>query len=223
MSHLMGSSLGAVKSSVKDTSLLYTDILVRGKVHQCYHWILTWADYRYSALALFVLAFSEASFFPIPPDLLLIALCLGKSKRSFYYSSICAAASVLGGIFGYALGMFLWSSIESFAFEYLISQEKFHYVQLLFQNNTFWTTFIAGYTPIPYKVFTLTGGAFEVPFLPFVGGSLVGRTMRFMIVGGIIYRLGDRAKLFIDQYLNRVILATSILLVLGFIMIKVWW
>ncbi|MEZ4704065.1 MAG: VTT domain-containing protein [Bdellovibrionota bacterium] len=193
---------------------------MRDRIRSFYRWILTWADYRYAWAILSVLAFSEASFMPIPPDVFLIALCLGKPKNSFYYALLCSITSVLGGVVGYGIGMFLWGSVDDVVFRYLFSRESFEHVGRLYNANAFWATFIAGYTPIPYKVFTLSAGAFGVSFWGFFWGSVVGRSMRFFLVGGIIYVLGQRAREFLDKYLHQIILASSVAIVCAVIFLR---
>lgn len=187
-----------------------------------YDWVLSWAHTPYGELALFLLAFTEASFFPIPPDVLLIALCISLPLRSYRYAAIACCGSVLGGTVGYAIGMTLWGSAGPFFFQYVpgFSQEKFAYVRELFVSYDFWTIFAAGFTPIPYKIFTIAAGVFKIEFPVFVLASLVSRGLRFLVVAWLLKRYGTLARGFIDRYFNLLTLIFLLLLVGGFILIE---
>ena len=132
-------------------------------LRKLYDWVLHWADTPYGAPALFILSFVESSFFPVPPDPLLIALVLGGREKAFRFAANCTVASVLGALFGYAIGYFVWwsgpdrfSPVAWFFFHHVpgFSVELFRYIQALFEKWNFWIIFTAGFTPIPYKVFT---------------------------------------------------------------------
>ena len=176
-----------------------------------YDWILHWSKTPYGPLALFILAFTESSFFPIPPDALLIALALGVKSKSFYFATICTAASVLGALLGYGIGYFVWwdglnefSEVALFFFNNVpgFTEELFFQVKALYDEWNFWIIFTAGFTPIPYKVFTVTGGAFDVNLVLFIIASVVGRAGRFFLVSYLIWKYGEHIKGFIDKYFN---------------------
>jgi membrane protein YqaA with SNARE-associated domain len=188
-----------------------------------YDWILHWASTPYGVPALFAMSFAESSFFPVPPDVLLMALALGRPKRSLYYAFICSIASVLGGVLGYFIGAALWDIVSAYFFSYIpgFTPERFGAVQALFEKYNFWIVFFAGFTPIPYKVFTIGAGVFHIAFAPFFAASLVGRSLRFFAVGGLIYCFGAPVRSFIDRYLNWLAWALMILLLAGFWLIKV--
>ena len=137
-----------------------------GPVRRLYDWVLHWAETPYGAPALFVLALAESSFFPIPPDPLLIALCLGAASRSLRFALIATSASVLGGIIGYGIGAGAWDLLEPWFYQYVpgVSPEAFEQVQAQYDRWDFWAIFFAGLTPIPYKVFTLSAGVFSVSY-----------------------------------------------------------
>ena len=177
-----------------------------------YDWVMHWADTPYGTPALGILAFAESSFFPVPPDVLLIALCLGRPDLSFWFAAICAVGSVLGGIAGYALGYFGGRPLLLRMFDV----GKVEAVQRYYDKYNAWATGIAGLTPLPYKLFTISGGAFAINFKVFLIASAISRTARFMMVAGLIYVLGDTAKIFIEKYLNVLTIAFVVLLVLGF-------
>lgn len=187
-----------------------------------YDWVLSWAYTPYGELALFLLAFTEASFFPIPPDVLLIALCLSVPLRSTRYAALACCGSVLGGVIGYVIGLSLWGSLAPYFFNYVpgFSQEKFAYVQELFVRYDFWTVFAAGFTPIPYKVFTIAAGVFKIEFLVFLFASLISRGLRFFMIAWLLKRYGTLAKEFIDRYFNLLTLVFLLLLIAGFLLIE---
>lgn len=191
-------------------------------VRRFYDWVLHWASTPYAVPALFLLAFLESSFFPIPPDVLLIALAIGKPARSFYFALVSSVGSVLGGILGYLIGLFVWGLANRFFFDYVpgFTPEHFNHVQNLFSQYNFWVVFVAGFTPIPYKIFTIGAGVFQVNFPLFLAASAVSRSLRFFLVGGLIFYFGQPIKGFIDKYLNLLTWLFAILLVGGFFLLK---
>ena len=189
-------------------------------LRRLYDWVLYWAETPYGTWALFLLAFCESSFFPIPPDILLIALAVAIPKKSLKYALICSAGSVLGGCFGYLIGWQFMASIGSPIVDFYGLGAKVEYIGALYNKYDAWAVAIAGFTPIPYKVFTIAAGAFKINFSVFVLASLVSRSARFFIVGGLIYIFGSKIQGFIDKYFNILAVAFTVLLVLGFVGIK---
>ncbi len=189
-------------------------------LRRLYDWVLYWAETPYGTWALFLLAFCESSFFPIPPDILLIALAVAVPKKSLKYALICSAGSVLGGCFGYLIGWQFMTSIGSPIVAFYGLGAKLEYIGALYNKYDAWAVAIAGFTPIPYKVFTIAAGAFKINFSVFVLTSLVSRSARFFIVGGLIYIFGPKIQGFIDKYFNILAVAFTVLLVLGFVGIK---
>ncbi|MEM8961770.1 MAG: YqaA family protein [Acidobacteriota bacterium] len=186
------------------------------KLHTLLHDLLLWVEgfaaTPYGDFALFALAFAESSFFPIPPDVLLIALCLGQPEQSLYFALLCTAGSVLGGLFGYALGSYGGRPLLMRFFNH----DKVAVVESLFDRYNAWATGIAGLTPIPYKLFTVSGGAFAINIKIFIIASIIGRGLRFLAVALLIYFFGEPIKEFIDQYLGPLTIAFVILLVAGY-------
>jgi len=194
---------------------------VRPGVHRrLYDWVLSWAESTWGTVALFVLAFAESSFFPIPPDPLLMALSLGKRVRSLFYAAVCSVGSVLGGIAGYAIGALAWDVVRDFAFTYLFSEAAFNEVGSYYDRYNFWVVFTAGFTPIPFKVITVSGGVFGINFPLFVLASAVSRSARFFLVAGLIYRYGEPIRSFIDRYFNTLTLIFAALLLAGFVVFQ---
>ena len=198
-------------------------------VRRLYDWVLSWAATPYGAAALFVLAFFESSFFPIPPDPLLIALILGARAKAFRFAAVCSVASVTGAMLGYAIGHYSWwtlsgefTALAQFFFNTIpgFTVEKFAVVQGLFETWNFWIIFTAGFTPLPFKVFTIAGGAFDISLVPFILASLVGRSARFFLVAWLIWRFGEQITAFIDRYFNLLAVLFTVLLVGGFVVLK---
>lgn len=252
-------------------------------VRRLYDWVLHWAKTPYGVTALFVLAFAESSFFPIPPDALLIALCIGAYRRWAWFALACTVGSLFGGLAGYGIGYFLSDSLGQILLQWigsltvhggsemsasylaladridllanvkeqfsLLSQEIRNVGQLLAVPDGYmltaydkalwlrgealtwfngpwgpWAVGVAGFTPIPYKVFTITSGMFEMSIVPFFVASVLGRAGRFFLVAGIIgmtYRYyGDRITDFIDKYFNWLAIAFVLLLFGGFFILK---
>lgn len=170
--------------------------------------------------ALFVIAFIESSFFPIPPDVLLIALAILLPAKAFRYALICSIGSVLGGVFGYFIGYEFYEIIGRPIIEFYHLEAQYLRVKDLYLENAFSTIAIAGFTPIPYKVFTIAAGAFKVPISILVTASLISRPARFFLVAGLFYWFGPKIKPVIDKYFELLTLAFVILLILGFVAIK---
>ncbi len=189
-------------------------------LRRAYDWVLSWAHSPYGVPALFILAFAESSFFPIPPDVLLIALALSRPSKAFVFAAICSAGSVLGGIFGYIIGFYLMELIGAHIIGLYGLEGKYEYIQELYRNYDAWAVGIAGFTPIPYKAFTITAGAFKINFPVFVAASFVSRSLRFFIVTFLIYKYGKPIKVFIERYFNILSLLFVLLLVGGFILLK---
>ena len=192
-------------------------------VKRLYLWVLHWAETPYGTPALFALSFAESSFFPIPPDVLQIALSISKPKRSFYYAAVSVIASVLGAILGWYIGYALWAGgLESFFVKYVpgVTEESIAKVQGLYAAWGFMAITVAAFTPIPYKVFTITAGMvpFSLPVL--IGASVLGRSARFFTVATCIFFFGPAVKHYIDKYFELATIVFTILLVGGFLLIK---
>jgi membrane protein YqaA with SNARE-associated domain len=188
-------------------------------LRKLYDWVLSWCESPYAVWALFVLAFTESSFFPIPPDVLLIALVMGNPSRAFYYAGVCTIASALGGAFGYWIGYALMDTVGYKILDFYNARGLFHEVEALYQKYDFWVVFSAAFTPIPYKVFTLASGVFHIDLLGFTLASIVGRGLRFFLVSGLLWYFGESIKVFIDKYFNLLTVIFLLLLIGGFGMI----
>ena len=192
----------------------------KGALNRLYWWILGWADTPYGVPALFILAMVESSIFPIPPDPLLVSLAGGKPARSFFYSSICTAGSVIGGMIGYAIGYFFIETIGMKIINFYGVIDKYSMIQELYEKHNAIVVLVAGVTPIPYKVFTIAGGAFQVSFVTFVLASIAGRGFRFFLEGLLMYYYGVQIRDFIDKYMSLLSWLFGFLLVGGFVAVK---
>jgi len=191
-------------------------------LRRLYDWILHWAATPYGTWALFLLALSESSFFPLPPDVLLIALAVAIPKKSFKYALICSVGSVLGGCLGYLIGWQFMTGIGERIISFYGLNQKVAYIAELYSAYDAWAIGVAGFTPIPYKVFTISAGAFKINIWVFLLASIVSRSARFFLVGGLIYIFGSQIKSFIDRYFDLLAIAFTVLLVAGFIIIKLF-
>lgn len=222
-------------------------------LRRLYDWVLHWADTPHGTAALFLLAFTESSFFPVPPDVLLIALVFSRRDKAFFYASVCTVGSVLGGMFGYLLGheffgpvnhvvafvvgKGLWYGVAhegarvvteaGFSFyayppgsPFASDTSVFLRVKDLYDRNAFMAVFTAAFTPIPYKVFTVAGGYFGIPFMTLVGASLLGRAGRFMLVAALLWWFGPPVKRFVEKYFDLLSIVFVVLVVLGFAAMK---
>ncbi len=180
-----------------------------------YDWVLSWAKTPYGVPALGILAFMEASFFPIPPDVLLMALALSLPLKSYRFALVASLGSVAGGALGYIIGWGMWDIVGPYFYQYVpgVTPSGFEKVRVLFDQYDFWVIFAAGFTPIPYKIFTIAAGVFNTNFFVFMLASLVGRSLRFYLVAAMFYYFGEQAKGLIEKYFNLLSLLLLILLI----------
>lgn len=197
-------------------------------IKRLYNWVLSWSESRWGWVALLFIALFEASWFPLPPDILLIALCLGATAKSFRFATICLIGSVVGAALGYGIGHFLWitpegdpTALASLFYEYVFSIEKFQNVGSLYDRFNFWIIFTAGFTPLPFKLFTIAGGMFDINFVMFIVASIIARGMRFFLIAGLIWKFGAPIKVFIDKYFNLLASLFAVLLI-GFTALAFW-
>jgi membrane protein YqaA with SNARE-associated domain len=199
-----------------------TDAKKIGWIRQIYDRALLWVQSPSGVWALFLIAVAESSFFPIPPDVFLMVLCLAVPAKSFRYAAICAAGSVLGGMLGYGLGMGFMDTIGVKILAWYGLQDKYEMVQNLYQQYDALAVGAAGFTPLPYKLFTSTAGAFKINFVTFVLVSLLSRSARFFLVAAFIYKFGAPVRHFIERYFNILTILFFILLIGGFFVVKLF-
>ncbi len=184
-------------------------------IRRLYDWVLELAEHRHAETSLFLLAFAEATFFPIPPDVLLLAMAVSVPQRALRIAIVCTLGSVAGAISGYWLGWGLWSQLDQLFYQFIpgFTEQSFRLMAEKFAENTFLTIFTAGFTPIPFKVFTITAGAAAIPFAMFVLGATVSRALRYFILAGLIYLCGPAIKDWIDRYFNTLTIVGTIVLI----------
>lgn len=196
----------------------------RGLIRRMYDWVLSWADSRWGTPALFAISFAESSFFPIPPDVLQIALSAARPRWSFWYAAVSTVASVLGAMLGWYIGHALWATLGDFFLAWIpgLDQEKMDKVGRLYERHAVWTILTAAFTPIPFKVITIAAGVFSqfVPLWTLVWVSLIGRSARFFLVATMLYFFGPAVRGFIEKRLELVTIGLAILAALGFAAIK---
>ncbi len=189
-------------------------------IRRLYDWTIHWAETPHSTWALFTLAFCESSFFPIPPDVLLIALAVAKPKKAFKYALVCSLGSILGGCFGYFIGYQFFEYIGRPIINFYHINDVFNAVSEKFHSNAFAAISVAGFTPIPYKVFTIAAGACKISIFTLILASAFSRSARFFVVAGLFFLCGPKIKTFIEKYFNILSIVFVILLISGFFVIK---
>ena len=175
---------------------------------------MSFVDTKFAVPILCVVSFTESSFFLIPPDIFLIAMGANQPKRALTYAHLCTLFSVLGGLFGYLLGFMFWFVLQDYFFTYIATQEQFETVQSLFQANTFTAILLAAFTPIPFKVFTVMGGVLQVPLIPFILGAIIGRGMRYYLLGMLFFIFGEKIKFYVEKHFERAMLILGIVFII---------
>lgn len=183
-----------------------------------YDSVISWSAHRRAPSILSVLSFTESSFFPIPPDVMLIPMCLARPLRGWYYAGLCTLASVLGGMAGYLIGRLAFAWIEPWLMESVYAG-AFSTAVDAFETWGFWYILLAGFTPIPYKVFTISAGVVGMPVPAFILGSAAGRGGRFFLVAALIRLGGEGFAERLRKYIDWIGWAVIILVVLG---VAIW-
>jgi len=192
----------------------------RNPIRKLYFWTLHWGTTKWAVPALLVLSFTESSFFPIPPDVLLIALCFAAPRRWFALALMCTVASVLGGALGYYIGAALWDSVGQQIVAFYHGEAVMQKIRHWYDVYGFVGVLVAAITPIPYKVFTIASGVFQFDFWQFMGASFVGRGFRFFLVAGLIGMLGEKVRPFIEDRLEILLIVLTVLGIGGFVLLK---
>ena len=197
---------------------------VRNPIRRIYDWTLSLAERKRSSSWLALLSFAEASVFPIPPDVLLIPLCLGAVRKALKFALICSIASVVGGLAGYAIGFYGWEHLEGFFYRFVpgFTEEKFIRLSTWYEEWGWPLVFLAGFSPIPYKIFTIASGVLAMNPIHFVIASAISRSARFFLVAILIAKFGEPMKEKIDRHFNKFALAFGFLLIGGFLCLKLF-
>ena len=187
-----------------------------------YQRIIGLASHRHANSALAGVSFAESSVFPIPPDIMLIPMVLARPRKAFWIATVCTVASVLGGVLGYYIGHELYDLVGRPIIEFYHQTEKFNGLRDEYNKWGAWIVFIAGITPIPYKVFTIASGVANLDIWIFVLASIVSRGLRFFGISLILYVFGDTMRVFIEKHLNKLLLLSLVFLFVGYLVIS-WW
>jgi membrane protein YqaA with SNARE-associated domain len=196
-----------------------TKVIKPGPFQRIYDAVISWAAHPRAPAILSTLSFAESSFFPVPPDVMLAPMCLAQPRKGWWFALNCTISSVAGGLLGYILGKWAFSSVEPWLMSSAYAGVFEHAVEM-FEQYGFWYILLAGFTPIPYKVFTISAGVVGMPVLPFVAGSLAGRGGRFFLVAGLIRLFGDRAAERLRVWVDRIGWS---LLVLALVVALAWY
>ncbi|MCP5467734.1 MAG: DedA family protein [Deltaproteobacteria bacterium] len=176
-----------------------------------YNWTIAWASSPYAEWALSITAFAEASFFPLPPDLIMIPMAAARPEMSFFFALLCTLFSLTGGMFGYWIGQKGGQPL----LHRFIKEERVQRVEQLFNRYDAWAIGIAGFTPIPFKVFTIASGAFRVNFKTFLIASLLGRAGRFFMVAALFYFWGAQIQTWLEKYFNGISIGLVFIIILA--------
>ncbi len=185
-----------------------------------YKRVISWAGHRHASYYLTATSVAESSFFPVPVDVLLAPMVLARRDRAWWYASLATLGSVAGAVIGYYIGLFLFDQVAQPIIDLYHFQEKFIYVQTLFKEYGVWIIFIAGFSPIPYKIFTITAGVVGMPLLPFILTSVIARGARFFLVAGLIYAGGDKIEAVLEKRVEQIGWATVVIIILAALIYK---
>ena len=189
-------------------------------IRKLYDWVLGLAESRYAVPALAAVSFAESSFFPIPPDIMLIPMILAAPHRAFFFAMVATVSSVIGGFFGYAIGYFAFDAVGVPVLNFYGAMGKYAELQHLYEEWGAWLIIIKGATPIPYKLVTIASGAFHFDLLTFAISSVISRGIRFFLVAALLWKFGPPIRDFIEKRLSLVFSAFMVLLVGGFFALR---
>lgn len=190
------------------------------QLRRLYDWTMKWAQHPKGTWALSILSATEGIFCPIPIDPFLIAMGASRPRKALFYAMVASVSSVVGGTIGYFLGLWFWDSTKDFFFEFVFTIENFKEVTQLFTDNAFWAVFVAGFTPIPYKVFAIAAGVANINLGVFVVASLISRSLRFLLIGGLLYVWGPQIRVFIERYFEKLTIGFTLVLIVFYIIYR---
>ncbi len=190
-----------------------------------YNWILGWSESPYGSIALFIIALSESIFFPLPPDILLIALAIGSQTKAYKFALICTLGSLCGATIGYLIGNFIWYGpygISDYFYNHFssFSEQSFNNIKTYYENYGFLIIITAGFTPLPYKLITISSGAFKISFTLFILASTISRSARFFLISFLINKYGHSIRYFIEKYFNILSVLLISLIIIIYLTIK---
>ena len=187
-----------------------------------YNWTLKKAEHKYSSWVLSIVSFAESSFFPIPPDVLLIPMIIAKRTKAWTYAFICTLSSVFGGVVGYAIGFFLFNSIGVLIVEFYHLTNSFNTFENYYKEYGMLIVLGAGFTPFPFKFITIASGVFSLNIFLFIFTAFIARGFRFYLLAILLFIFGEKIKFLIDKYFNILAVLFFILLIGSFMLIKLF-
>ncbi|MBI1214798.1 MAG: DedA family protein [Alphaproteobacteria bacterium] len=190
------------------------------QIRRMYDFLIRLAGHKHAVWALAGVSFAESSFFPLPPDIMLIPMCVTNRQKAFWYATVCTAFSVIGGLLGYAIGYYFYQSWGQQIIHFYGMTDKFHALQLKYDEYGGWILFLKGMTPIPYKILTILSGVMHLAIPVFIVASIAGRAVRFYLVAGLLWKFGAPIQEFIEKRLMWVTFLFLILLIGGFVALK---
>ena len=191
-------------------------------LQRLYDWTMGLAAHKNALFILAVISFAESSFFPIPPDILLIPMVLAAREQAWKIAGVCTIASVLGGVAGYGIGYGFFETVGQWVLDMYHAAEKFESVKELYNEHGVLIVFSAGFSPIPYKLFTIASGVTQMDLMSFTLTSFVGRGLRFFLIAALLWKFGAPIRDFIERHLGKLTLIFVVLLAGGFALIKLW-
>ena len=189
-------------------------------LRKIYDWTLNKANHPRAPWFLSFISFTESSFFPIPPDIILIPMIIANRLKAWWYASICTVSSVIGGIFGYFIGAFFYSTIGIIIIQYYNLGDQFSNFELLYNKYGLWIVLGAGFTPFPFKFITITSGFLHLNIFLFIIVAFIGRGLRFYLIAFLLKIFGNWINNFIDKYFNLLVILFFFLLIGSFVFLK---
>ncbi len=189
-------------------------------LRRLYDWVLDKADKPYAIWLMGLMSFAESSFFPLPPDVLLLPMMLANRRRVFWYATVATVTSVVGGYLGYAIGYYAFDTIGEWIIHTLASQATFDSLHHKFDEYGFWAIVLKGLTPIPFKIVTIFSGFLHFDLFQFTIASIIARGLRFYLEAALLYVMGERGRVFIEERLTLVMAAFAVMLVGGVLAIR---
>ncbi len=189
-------------------------------LRKLYDWVMALAAKRHAIWGLAAISFAESSFFPIPPDVVLIPMVLAKRRLAWRIAGVCTLASAMGGLFGYAIGLWLFDAVGQPLLEFYGSEEKFVTFREYYNQWGAWIVGAGGFTPLPYKVITIASGVTKLDIGIFILASVVSRGLRFYIVAALLWRFGEPVREFLERHLGKLTMLFCVLLIGAFLLVK---
>jgi membrane protein YqaA with SNARE-associated domain len=190
------------------------------QIRALYDWTLRIAAHKQATWGLAAVSFIESSVFPIPPDVILIPMCIANRRKAFFYAAVCTVSSVIGGLVGYGIGYFLFEAVGEKILAFYGFADRFHELQMTYDQYGGWIIFAKGLTPFPYKIITILSGVMQMSLPVFIVASIFGRAIRFFLVAALLWKYGAPVQDFIEKRLGLVTFLFLLLLIGGFVALK---